>query len=269
MSKLWRLPLSQNFLWNRGLVNQLVRSSSITSDDLVLEVGPGRGIITEQLLKSAKGVIAVELDDQLFASLRLRFGKHPRVSLIHQDFLSLPLPAPPYKVFSSIPFNITGQIIRKLLQSGNPPSDCYLIVQFEAALKFVPNNERNTLAAFLYYPWWEMRVIHQFRRTDFSPAPNVDCVLLRMTQRAGPLLDLRRKSVYQDYCAYSFGRNNEDKYLSAPQFLENYLGFVRFSEPRRLAAIRGAFTKLQNEQEQLSKIHRTRTDPKWKSFRPK
>jgi 16S rRNA A1518/A1519 N6-dimethyltransferase RsmA/KsgA/DIM1 with predicted DNA glycosylase/AP lyase activity len=144
-----------------------------------------------------------------------------------------------------------------------------LIVQAEAALKFVPNNERNTLAAFLYYPWWEMRVTRPFRRTDFSPTPNVDCVLLRMTQRAGPLLDSRQKSIYLDYCAYIFGRNTDIKYLSAPQFLEKYQRFAHRTNPRHLSAITGAFAKLQAEQEQLSKIHRTRTDPKWKRFRSK
>jgi 23S rRNA (adenine-N6)-dimethyltransferase len=269
MSKLWRQPLSQNFLWNRELVSQLVRSSSISSDDLVLEVGPGRGIITEELLRSAKGVIAVELDKGLFSSLSLRFGKHPNLVLLHRDFLSLPPPQHAYKVFSNIPFHITGQIIRKLLRSENPPTDCYLIVQHEAAFKFVPNQAQNSLAAFLYYPWWEMRVTHQFRRTDFSPAPNVDCVLLRMTQRAGPRLDLRLKSDYLDYCAYSFGRNKNAQYLSAGQFLEKFQRFVDIANPRRLAAIRGVFDKLQNEQDQLSKIHRTRTDPKWKRFKSK
>src|ERR1700737_3441561 len=148
-----RERLSQNFLWNRRLVDWLVRSSSISPHDLVLEIGPGRGILTQALLQAAARVVAVEIDEKLCGSLRQRLGHYPNFVLIQDDCLALHLPLEPYKVFSNIPFGITGDIIRKLLQSDDAPADCYLLVQQEAAAKFLPSNQHNSLAALLYYPW--------------------------------------------------------------------------------------------------------------------
>jgi 23S rRNA (adenine-N6)-dimethyltransferase len=265
MDKPWRPPLSQHFLKDRRLVQRLVRASSLSPHDLVLEIGPGRGIITRELLNTAGSVIAVELDGKLCRSLHERFGPHPRLKLVHADFLPFPLPRQPYKVFASIPYRRTGEIIRKLLQSDNPPSDCWLIVQSEAAGKFTPHPGGNSLAALLYYPWWDIRAVHRLRRTDFDPPPKVDSVLLRLTRRTRPLLDPAQKSTYQDYSAYTFGRDGAAKGLSADEFLERFRDFLGRAGPRKRRAIRGAFDKLCAEQRKLRKTHRTRTDPNWKS----
>src|SRR3989344_6337013 len=133
MYQLLRQPLSQNFLWNRELVNQLIRASSIAKHDSVLEIGPGTGIITHSLLATARQVIAVEADYRLHHDLTVRFSHTPNLRLIHGDILNFNLPHQPYKVFSNIPFSITGEIIRKLLLAPHPPSDSYLILQSEAA----------------------------------------------------------------------------------------------------------------------------------------
>src|SRR3954470_10852171 len=96
-----RQPLSQDFLWRRRLVDQLVRASSISSDDLVLEIGPGRGILTQALVRAAKQVIAVELDIKLYDALRQSLGHHPNLELVAGNCLMLPLPRVPYKVFAN------------------------------------------------------------------------------------------------------------------------------------------------------------------------
>src|SRR5690349_20576857 len=181
-----RARLSQNFLWNRRLVNRLVRACSLTPTDLVLEIGPGRGILTAELLRAAGRVIAVELDSALADALRRRYAGEPRLSVVHQDFLTYPLPRQPYTVVANLPFKYTGQMLRRLLGATLPPLAAYLGVQREAALKFVPDAGSNTLAALLHYPWWEAAITYHFRRGDFVPLPNVDCVWLRLTQRASP-----------------------------------------------------------------------------------
>src|SRR5205809_456852 len=131
-----RQPLSQHFLWNRQLVDRLVRASSISPHDLVLEIGPGRGLLTQVLLQIAASVMAVELDDQLYRSLRKKLGHCPNLVLVQGDWLTMRLPQAPYKVFSNIPFRRTADIIRKLLNSDTPPTDCYLVLQAEAAAKY-------------------------------------------------------------------------------------------------------------------------------------
>jgi 23S rRNA (adenine-N6)-dimethyltransferase len=233
---------SQNFLVSRELVKKLIRNSSISSTDTVLDIGSGRGIITRELLKITSHVIPIEKDPQ--------FTKHP------QDFLTYPLPTYPYKVFANIPFSITGDIIRKLLQSQNPPSDCYLIVQNEAAQKFTIHPQTNTLAALLYYPWWEIKVFHQFSRSDFRPIPQVDSVLLHLKPRPNPLLPLQQKTAYYDFIAFSFVHHPDAKFLTPSQCLK-FKNIPEYS---------GAYSKLLREQENLYKIHRTRTDKNWRRF---
>ena len=228
MYRVLQSHLSQNFLVNRELVKQLVRGTSISSSDTVLEIGSGRGIITRELLKITPHVIAIEKDP--------RFTKHP------QDFLDYPLPKTPYKVFANIPFSITGAIVRKLLQAPNPPQDCYLIMQAEAAAKFIIHPKANTLSAILYYPFWDIRIVHRFARTDFSPTPAVDSVLLRLTYRPTPLVS--SPTAYQDFIAHSFTHNKFAKFVPPSQWIKL---FTRHN-PK---ISRGAFTRLSRLQSLL------------------
>ena len=284
MDKSWRRPLSQHFLHNRRLVSQLVRASSISSRDLVLEIGPGQGIITEALLDIARQVVTVELDGRLCPPLRRRFAEQcasGKLRLVEADFLAVPLPQAPYKVFASVPYSITGDIIRKLLQAANPPSDCSLVVQREAAAKFLAHNfaelpdqarkvsATNSLAALLYYPWWDIRITHHFRRADFSPPPRVDSVLLAITRRAEPLLGEKQQPLYNDFAAYTFGRERTAPRLAPAEFIERFISFARGARPGKLSVVNGAYRKLCAEQQKLHKIHRTRTDWGWRKYRPR
>lgn len=238
-----RRLLSQNFFVNRKLVKQLVRGSSISPSDTVLEIGSGTGIITQELLHITTHVIPIEKDPKL--------TKHP------QDFLTYPLPKYPYKVFSNIPFSITGDIIRKLLQSPNPPTDCYLIMQSQAAAKFIIQPKANTLAAILYYPFWDIQIIHRFSRTDFSPVPAVDSVLVRFTPKPSSL----NKFHYWDFVVYNFTHNKLAKFVSPAQWLADFK-----RSDRRIVS--GSYARLLEEQSKLQKIHRTRTDKNWKKLKP-
>ncbi len=257
MHKTQRKLLSQNFLCNRELVKKLIRDSSIRSSDTVLEIGPGRGIITEQLLNVAREVVAIELDPSLYTQLKQKFSD-PKLSLIQRDFLDYSLPNRPYKVFSNIPFSITADIVRKLLNSAL--SEAYLVVQSEAASKFIANSYRNTLVAILRYPWWEIKIIHRFNRDDFFPRPEVDSVLLNLKRRPVPLVPDSHREIYLDYLAYFFGRDKFAKYTPPAEFLKS------FFKAKNLRLVRGSFAKLQNEQSRLEKIHRTRTDSDWKRY---
>ena len=261
-----RQPLSQHFLWNRRLVDRLVRASSLSPDDLVLEIGPGRGILTEALLRVAARVVAVELDGRLCRALRERWGQRPQLALVEGDFLEYPLPQEPYKVFASLPYSRTCEMLRKLLHAEPAPRDCYLVVQREAAEKYTVHARANSMAALLHYPWWDTRVTHQFERGDFSPAPSVDSVLLRLTLRTAPLLDAREKAGYRDYVTRRFEHDRGAKDMPPATWLRAYEGFARGAAPRQRAAVRGAYARLMAQQAKLKKIHRTRSDRGWRRF---
>ena len=131
------LGYSQNFLVNPTLVSELVKRSGIKPDDLVYEIGPGRGIITEQLAKNCQQVIAIEHDKKLFSELIVKFRVLKNIKLISGDFLKFDLPSTGhYKIFANIPFDLTAEIINKLTMASNPPTVSYLIVQEEAARKY-------------------------------------------------------------------------------------------------------------------------------------
>jgi len=255
--------LSRDFLWNRALVDRLVRASSLSHNDLVLEIGPGRGIITRALLQAPRRVIAVGVDPRLCAELR-RCLPDPRLELMSADFLCCPLPREPYKVFASIPYRITSEILRKLLLAPNPPADCALVVQREAAEKFIVQPRVNTMAAVLHHPWWEIRVTHTFARADFRPAPRVDSVLLCLTRREQPLLAPRLAPAYRDYVAFCFTRDRNARARSPGQFVEAFRALQRQPGQPALRLFAGAFQRLLAQQDGLQKIHRSRTDPNWR-----
>ncbi|HEU5347889.1 MAG TPA: rRNA adenine N-6-methyltransferase family protein, partial [Ktedonobacterales bacterium] len=106
--------LSQNFLKNSRLVASLLDRFNLNSDSVVYEIGPGEGVITEQLALRYKQVVAIEKDRYLAERLMRRFSDRPNVTIHCGDFLAYRLPGSPYNVFANIPFNITSAIVTRL-----------------------------------------------------------------------------------------------------------------------------------------------------------
>jgi 23S rRNA (adenine-N6)-dimethyltransferase len=111
---------SQTFLTNPQLVDHLLDRSSIGSDDVVYEIGPGDGLITARLARRCRRVVAVEIDPDLAGQLCRRFAGLPHVTIRNEDFLQTRLPMTAYKVFANIPFNITAAIVTKLITAPRP-----------------------------------------------------------------------------------------------------------------------------------------------------
>lgn len=204
MYKLRRKELSQIFLRSPELVNRLVGSSSIGKTDVVLEIGPGEGIITDALLQKASLVTAVERDPVLYSRLKQQFYRRQNLNLVCADFLSFQLPNEPYKVFANTPFSIEGKIVRKLIDAPNPPEDCYLILRREVAerLAGIP---RNGQFSVLHKPWFQFEIFHRFKRNDFTPKPKVKSVMLRFLKQPYPLLPESEKLRFQQFATDIFG----------------------------------------------------------------
>jgi 16S rRNA A1518/A1519 N6-dimethyltransferase RsmA/KsgA/DIM1 with predicted DNA glycosylase/AP lyase activity len=285
---------SQNFVTNPDLVSALLDKSSIGREDTVYEIGSGLGMITAKLARRCKQVVAVETDRRLYERLKGKFGYVDNVMLICGDFLAQALPSEPYKVFSNIPFNITADIVRKLVESENPPLDAYLFVQKEAAKKLSgsPFGAQETQFSVLTKPRFEYRVIHKLARTDFQPPPAVDVVLLQITRRSEPLIDTEQWAAYRDFIVYAFNAkkptlkqglgpvftHHQFKQLakdlrfdlrSIPSELgfEQWLGLFRYfcvgviEEKQQL--VWGTEAERRRQQQRLQKVHRTRTARDW------
>lgn len=182
-----RVAYSQNFLHSRRLVDDLVARSGIGADDVVIEIGPGKGIITEALAARCRHVLAIEKDPHHAAIVRRRFADRPNVTVFACDFLAFPLPETPYKVFANIPYRITTAIVAKLTSGIAPPVDAFLTMQREAAEKLAGAGGASMISVGMA-PWFALDIAHVFRRRDFVPQPAVESVLLRITRRPEPML---------------------------------------------------------------------------------
>lgn len=200
-----QVVLAQNFLKSSKLVRLLLDTSSIRSNDIVYEIGPGRGIITTELARIAHKVIAIEKDPILVGDLRQQFQQADNVYIIAGDFLWYHIPHKEYKIFANIPYNITAEIVRKILYTSPVPDEAYLVMQKEAAQKF-SGTPKETQFSILAKPMFELQIIRELRRTDFEPIPHVDSVLLRIKKRSCPLLQKEDVSLYRSFIYYGFGR---------------------------------------------------------------
>ncbi|CAN5734140.1 N/A [soil metagenome] len=203
-----RLALAQNFFKSPELVRSLVAASSIEQADTVVEIGPGAGMITQALADVAQRVVAVEKDPMLVKQLRRRFRHACHVEIMEGDFLDKCLPLADYKIFANIPFNITAKIMQKIIYAPHPPCEAYLVMQKEAAQKFV-GSPHETQFSILTKPWFDLQVIHIFQREDFDPIPNVEAVFLQIKKRGPPLVTTQEAMLYQKFVQYGFGGWNK------------------------------------------------------------
>lgn len=282
-----RVLLSQNFLQDSHLIATLLDRFDLGGDSPVYEIGPGEGLITRQLARRFRKVVAIEKDARLAHLLQRTFRDCPNVTVVADDFLRHPLPASPYKVFANIPFNITSAIVTKLSAVEHPVVEAYLTMQREAARMYL-GNPCESLRSILLKPWFEVEIVHRFRCSDFIPSPRVDVVMLRLRKRGPPLVNAADRQLFRDFVVYMF--THWQPHQTTPlnelfdwrqrQFMERALGLNLDAKPtmisldqwlalfdqlkrigdthtrRRLA---GSEQRLRQQQRALPKIHRTRT----------
>jgi 23S rRNA (adenine-N6)-dimethyltransferase len=279
---------SQNYLKDARLVSALLEKSSLGGDDVVYEIGPGKGIITGQLARCCKQVIAIEKDPRLAAWLRQKFACQPGVTIRAGDFLIDRLPCEPYKVFANIPFNITSAIVARLTTAVHPPQDAYLTMQKEAAQVYL-GKPNETLRSVLLKPWFEVESVHSFQRRDFVPVPRVDVILLRLHKRGPPLVSCKNRQLFHDFVVYGFtawkptlkttlksifnrqqlkhiqsgleiNLNASPTSIKFEQWLELFTFFSEAGSDDALRTLSGSEKHLLRQQMRLPKIHRTRLD---------
>jgi 23S rRNA (adenine-N6)-dimethyltransferase len=222
-----RIRLAQNFFRDRRLVASVVGASSFRPKDIVYEVGPGQGIVTKELARHAGRVVAVEKDPVLAARLRRRFCHAGNVRIIASDFTRYRIPVHGYRVFANLPFNITARVVKMMLSGRNPPDEAHLVVQKEAAERF-SGKPAGTEVSVLARPWFLVRTVREFRRTDFQPAPAKDVVLLHIARRAEPLLGPQHAGAWRRFVRLGFEAWKKDL-RTAYKRVFTYQQWVRLS----------------------------------------
>lgn len=180
---LQEIYVSQNFLTSRRLLERIVRISTITKNDLVIEIGTGKGHLTEVLCRRAKYVYSMEIDKKLYERAKERLQKEDNLKIMCRDFMKYQLPSRTnYKVFANIPYNITTGIVKKLTEDAHPPSEIWLVMEKGAAKRFL-GVPKETKYSLLLKRRWDLEIVYYFSREDFHPKPSVDSVLLHFLQK--------------------------------------------------------------------------------------
>ncbi len=196
---------SQHFLRSPKIVAELIGHSNIRKNDLVYDLGAGSGVITSVLAKRCRHVVAVELEPKALATLKRNVTDLSNVTIIKKDILQIEAPQEPYKIFANIPFHISAPIVRMLTSAQNPPKSIYLITQKQFAKKLVPGQDHFTsqLSAEIG-AFFTVRIRRPLRKTDFTPPPAVDTVLLEIKPREEFLIPREQMTAYQDFVKQSF-----------------------------------------------------------------
>jgi 23S rRNA (adenine-N6)-dimethyltransferase len=225
-----RSRLGQHFLASSRLASQLVADAGVTGDDRVVELGAGRGALTDALANRAGQVLAFELDPELVSILAQRFASVRNVAVSRADARDVPLPANPYRVLANLPFGVTSAVLRRLLDvpaSGLGRAD--LIVQWQVARERVraASGPPIDLLGARWGPWWEFHRGRRLPAACFRPRPSVDAAVLVVTRRTQALLPTSASDRYSSFVAQAFRSKPDARDLGVNHWVDLFRTFER------------------------------------------
>lgn len=201
LNRIGALPkkgLSQNFLTDANIVRKIVKAAAIVPGERILEIGPGPGALTEELLNAGARITAIEKDRRLANALP-RLQTNGRLRVIEGDFLDIPIDAlledrTPVKVVANLPYNIASPILVRLCEHHNRFSNAFLMVQKEMADRIVAKNKTKAIGSLTIFlkTYSDPSIAVKVSRHCFYPAPNVDSCVVRLDFHAPPMNDAQR-----------------------------------------------------------------------------
>jgi len=189
--------LGQHWLKDEQTLKAIVKAAGVAKDDTVLEIGPGLGTLTKELIKKAHKVVAVEYDEVLAGRLESEVGA-PNLIVRHQDILRYDLNELPlqYKVVANIPYYLTGNLMRMFTETNNPPETMVLLVQKEVAERLAAKPGNLSIAAVAAQMVYEVKLGIVVKAELFTPPPKVDSQVVILRKREEPLFDNLNPRVY-------------------------------------------------------------------------
>jgi len=171
--------LGQNFLIDNDVLKKIIAAAEISPQETILEVGPGLGVLTQELVKKARKVIAVEKDKQLAEILRQTFKDCANLEIIQGDILKI---APPtaQKIVANIPYYLTSPLIRLLLESKNPPQEMILTLQKEVGQRICAQPPQMSLLSVSVQIYSQPKIIGYISKKSFWPMPKVDSAIVKI-----------------------------------------------------------------------------------------
>lgn len=222
----FKKSLGQNFLRDLNALQRIAKELDIKEDDNILEIGPGDGAITQHLLK-AKNVTAVEKDRSLVKILEKKFSSYDNLKIIEGDFLEQDLKNfGKVKVIGSIPYYITGPIIKKLIEESLA-EEVFLIIQKEVAKRLTasPSTKDYGILTLLVKYYGDVSLIFNISKNSFYPVPNVESSMIKITLNKSKKYDIEEEK-FNKCVKLLFGTrrktilNNLSNILEKPKSLE-------------------------------------------------
>ncbi|MHB9032936.1 MAG: 16S rRNA (adenine(1518)-N(6)/adenine(1519)-N(6))-dimethyltransferase RsmA [Anaerolineae bacterium] len=191
--------LGQNLLIDASVYERIVSAASLKPEDIVLEIGPGLGILTKLLARTAHSVVAVELDHRMVEVLHSELGQNEHVQIVEQDILQADIPdlltravgvipQEGYKVVANLPYYITSAALRHLLAAQPRPRLMVLMVQSEVADRLTASAGDLSLLAVSVQIYGSVEIVSRVPADSFYPVPKVDSAIVSFRAYAEPLI---------------------------------------------------------------------------------
>jgi len=205
--------LGQNFLLDQGVLRKIMAISELQGDEMVVEIGAGLGSLTYHLSQAARSVITIEFDERLIPALESVLVAYENVRLVVGDILQLNLDelvgGLPYQIIANIPYNITSLLIRRLLESSNPPSRIILTIQKEVAQRIVAPPGELSLLALSVQVYGEPNIKGHIPAQAFYPQPKVDSSILRIDLYESPVVPQALLSTFFQLAKVGFNQRRK------------------------------------------------------------
>ena len=208
--------LGQNFLINDHVVEKIVEGAEISKEDLVIEIGPGLGTLTKELLEKAGKVIAIELDKRMIEILTDRFELYNNFELINEDVLKVDLDKiirenlkdsiKKAKIVANLPYYITTPIIMKLLEEKLPIESITVMIQKEVADRLIdrPGGKKSGAITYAVYYYAQAQEILKVEPNSFIPEPAVDSKVIKLDIREDKPVNIEDENLMFDIIKYAF-----------------------------------------------------------------
>jgi len=208
--------LGQNFLNSPRVVSAIVTAGELKEGDVVLEIGPGKGVLTKELLKTPAHIKTIEKDDRLIPMLSQTFEKEihgGRLEIIHGDILEIDIDnlglENQYKVIANIPYYITGILIRKLLSAKTKPKSCVLMVQKEVADRVIAHDNKESILSLSIKAYAKVSLVMKVSRGNFFPIPNVDSAVIKLSDIKNPFANTETEDKFFEIIKTGFAQKRK------------------------------------------------------------
>ena len=195
-----RKGLGQHFLIDAEVLRRVVAAAELKADDLVVEVGPGLGVLTKELAGKVGGVVAVELDDKLAALLNKTLSSSQNVTVINEDVLKIEPSSlskgRDYKVVANLPYYITSPVLRHFLEAETKPQTMVVMVQKEVAEAIAAEPGDMSLLSVSVQFYGSPEVISIVPPESFYPAPEVSSAIVKINVYPKPAVDVEEKGFF-------------------------------------------------------------------------